>query len=366
RLLDVAKFVVLSAALSACGAASSPSAGGTAPSAAARPAAPANQALAGTTCPGSQGPIKAPIVYGAGQNLWTMQPDGKEVTQLTNLGARASVLDPAWSPDRSTLAYTLAVPSADPATMWLQSGGICGIDAATGTSRVLVAPKDPLDILVEASWAPDGQSLVVTKRHTNMDDRKQFLGETVSLVRYTLANQQETELLKDGTSPALSPDGTQIAYVYIDPATYLSQLMIANGDGTNARPAISGDPGFLLVARPRWSPDGTKIVFAALGGNAGAAPHTPATQSFIDWLLGVRVASAHGEPMTIWQVDATGQNLTSLIIGVDDPRITWSLDGRTMLYSDGFTGIVAHDGTTSTDTTLTPPELFWALAWSTH
>ncbi|HEY1011511.1 MAG TPA: hypothetical protein VGE07_02325 [Herpetosiphonaceae bacterium] len=370
RMLRRLSALALGAALAGCGAVSTtsttpqstPAAPGSAPTTA--PANPGGGAP-GVACLGTQGAVSGPVIYGAGQNLWSMQPDGKQVTQITNVGARASLRDPAWSADRATLAYTLALPSDDPATMWLQTGMICGIDAKTGTAKVLASSSGPTDILVEPTWAPDGKSIVVTKRSTIMDDRKQFMGEQVSLVRYNLADNSEQLILKDGTSPALSPDGKQIVFVFVDPATYLTSLMIAGSDGANPKQLVNVEPGFLQVTNPRWTPDGKQVVFGALGGPTGGGE--PArSASLLDRLLGVTAASAHGDPMTIWQVDTDGKNLKSLATGVDDPRVTWSPDGATMLYTNGLEGIVSMPSSGGATTVLTPPDQFWALAWSQH
>jgi TolB protein len=59
----------------------------------------------------------------------------------------------------------------------------------------------------------------------------------------------------DKKSPALSPDGRQVAY-----SNNKGEIWVAEGDGSNAR-ALPLPKGF--NAQPCWAPDGSKIVYSA-------------------------------------------------------------------------------------------------------
>lgn len=74
--------------------------------------------------------------------------------------------------------------------------------------------------------------------------------------------------------PAWSPDGTQIAYTHnTKPIQW--DLWMVNADGTNNRAAFVAAPG-ALVNYPSWSPDGTKLLFRLwrTGGSANPSGST--------------------------------------------------------------------------------------------
>jgi Tol biopolymer transport system component len=64
----------------------------------------------------------------------------------------------------------------------------------------------------------------------------------------------------DGIFPSLSPDGQQVAFNYN--AGQGPDLFVVNVDGTGLH-QITNDQGSFW---PRWSPDGTRIVFSAFAG----------------------------------------------------------------------------------------------------
>jgi acylaminoacyl-peptidase len=108
--------------------------------------------------------------------------------------------------------------------------------------------------------------------------------------------------------PNISPDGSRIVYVrtFYDIMTdrERSNLWLINFDGSDNRPLLSGQEDF---SSPRWSPDGTKLLYVASDENGKS-------QLFLRWM-------------------DTGQTamLTHVERGLGG--ISWSPDGRMIAFS---------------------------------
>jgi Tol biopolymer transport system component len=294
------------------------------------------------TCPDARTPLDAPIIFGSGNNLNMIGPDGGGMRVVLDLPDIAWAHEPVWSPDGSTLAYMLSLPATSNDIPGLQISVICAVDRTTGTGRLLLRGSTPIEALEEPAWTPDGRALIVTRRETAVDPQTGYITSNIALARYELADSSFKVLVEGGASATLSPDGERLAYIRYDEQTAGIVLMLARGDGSEGRLIAEVQPPFGVFAAPRWSPDGSRLLFTASGGPlpAGNAPSHP--RKLLDALLGIQVAQAHGEPAGLWIVDRDGQNLRALTQpDLDDPRGAWSPDGAAVALVSGNRGGVA-------------------------
>jgi serine/threonine-protein kinase len=204
---------------------------------------------------------------------------------------------PAWSPDGKQLAY---VGEADGyKQLFLRT-------LATGAERRLTRhPQD--DIL--PSWSPDGKRIVFVRARPDRSkldpsDLDGWFYEGGDIWTLDLASDSASKLIDNGFGPAYSPDGSRVALdaMWAGPR----RIWVVDANGRNPRQVTTDSSEAVTHARPRWSPDGTKLAYRRI----------EKTKSDI---VVVDVAS---QRMT----RVTDDNVLDL-----DP--VWSLDGRRIVFS---------------------------------
>jgi Bacterial Ig-like domain (group 3)/WD40-like Beta Propeller Repeat len=185
-------------------------------------------------------------------------------TSAVTVWAGASAGRPVWNADGSALAFLGQLPGKGPA-VFIQS--LDGTDASAVASSVLGGQFDPTD------WSADGTTLVGTFTGTAGCDTTTPDSEVSSVALLQLATDTVTALTHDcyeGTTlvrdlgSALSPDGTQLAFIRYGST---QSLDVIGTDGSHRRQVFSGNP---CCAMPAWSPDGTKLAYYTdLGNNQG-------------------------------------------------------------------------------------------------
>jgi Tol biopolymer transport system component len=266
------------------------------------------------------------VAFVADGDIWTANPDGSDRTQLTP-DQRIDGF-PAFSRDGTRIALK-RLPVENSRPDWQDWGDIVVADADGGNAIVLdpdVHSPSPI------SWSADGRWVVYSRTVDGFD--QVFLAATDGS-----SLRQVTTDRRANWFPILSPDGRTIAFMKGWQAAI--GIYVIQVDGTGERRVTHGSvPGFESM---EWSPDGTRILYAA-GPNASGQ---------VLWTVGL-----DGEPERV-VVDTPGRS---------DFAPTWSPDGLSIAWLSQAPGGVTRvrvaraDGSNADD--ITEPGDWFLPQWS--
>jgi TolB protein len=191
-------------------------------------------------------------------DIYVVHADGSNSEQLTKVGDAG---DPVWSPDGTAIVFTrLRSQEGEPfgADLW-------SIDADGGEPTQLTEAAD-WEVDRSGSFTPDGSQLGFTR--TTFEPDSISLDET-SAIHIVDADGSHAMLIDRGSDPAFSPDGERIAFAsdrdqngelcYGDRCRLAGELYVANADGSD--PKRLTETSELNEARPSWFPDGSRIAY---------------------------------------------------------------------------------------------------------
>ena len=255
--------------------------------------------------------------------LFTIAPDGTGLTQITNQPSGISEYGIAWSPDGSELLYEQAgsrdliyktaadgngasrvSPSCtglclgDDFPAYARSGMKIAFERAYGPIRnnnaavaaifsmnadgtgvkELTQKKRPTSSEDhKPNWSPDGRR--ITFQRLNDTAVPQHLGAIFVMNADGSQPRRLTPYTLNASDPKWSRDGTQILFnSYDEPvAGKDANIYTIRIDGTGLRQLTHYTGGKLQAYVDDWSPDGTQIVFHLIGRQAGR----PINQLFI-------------------------------------------------------------------------------------
>jgi TolB protein len=225
-------------------------------------------------------------------DIYTVDPDGSNLTNLTNSSALES--RPDWSPDGTKIAFTNGYMHdfGDVSAVGISIMDVDGSNVTRLTDSVSSWYGSP-------AWSPDGTKIAFD---TSGD---------VWTIEPDGSNL--TNLTNDSAGyidPVWSPDGTKIAFSrhrFNSIGNFESDIYVMNADGSNQTNLTNSAE---YASNPDWSPDGTKIVFD-------------------------RSISNQFTTKDIWIMNADGSNQTKLADSTEFGYFsspTWSPDGTKIAF----------------------------------
>jgi Tol biopolymer transport system component len=184
-------------------------------------------------------------------NLFSMDPDGGSMRQLTSEPAHVYDGDPVISPDGTRIAFERFDLSGRQTGIFLMNAD--GSDIV----RITTPPASAAGGDQQPHFSPDGTKLVFVRDGVDNGDGAIYI---VGIDGKGL--RQVTPPFLDAARPRWSPDGSKLLFGNpdTDHAASSRNVYVVNSDGSGLM-ALTHESAPDYAEAPAWSPDGTMIVF---------------------------------------------------------------------------------------------------------
>ncbi len=243
--------------------------------------------------------------------IFTVNPDGSGLTQLTSTGPGMANSYPRWSADGTKIVFSSFRTGVS--AIWVMN--------ANGSGQNQITHPPPSTRNYEPAFSPDGSKIVFTNASSTTTN--------IWVTNVDGSNQKQLTIGSEtDTFPVWSPDGSKIAFMRY-PVSGNEHIFVMNPDGSG-QTDISKDPT-AQDYYPEWSPNGGMIAFSSFPS------------------------------LAIWVMNADGSGRKQLSTppnGVSDFYPAWSPDGTKIAFARGELAsiiVMNADGSNPTDITQSQP-----------
>lgn len=209
------------------------------------------------TYPGTDGRIAfgsdRPAVFtgGGAHNIFTMNPDGSDVQQLTFLTVdQGAALRQSWSPDGSKLVF-----ERRPADV--SSRDIYVMNADGSNQHVLLSDPGFRDF--NPKFSPDGSKVIFSRCRSDFEACAIYAVKADGHGLTAITHFDVKHNVYD-SRPEYSPDGGTIAFDSSNRGGVVAAIYLMGAHGSDVRMIT---PSGLEAQEPDWSPDATSIAFSS-------------------------------------------------------------------------------------------------------
>lgn len=270
---------------------------------------------------------------------------------------RSLLYDPAVSPAGDRIAYAMQLPTTGEGEAIDVSFDLWVADRDGSNPRVVYQHQTNNESLRYPKWLNEDEILVLIQEARLVDGQNSL---TYGVRRVNVQTGARTDMIEGAARFAISPDGRRMIYAELNEqrtGEVLKTVPVSGGDAQVVSP-VGAD--FAYYDFLTYSPDGSKVAFAAAEiSNARASTRYVTSRP----LAAQPAPAADGVPADIWSIDQDGHAQREVDLKEDSPALAWSGDGQ-LLYVLSTSGLYEVDRRTGAKTSIGEGVYHGQLTWT--
>jgi Tol biopolymer transport system component len=256
----------------------------------------------------------ASLTPGLGQGLSgrlllvNFSPAGSQLIELDLTSGQVHTLfqapEGSWlgsarmSPDGRQILLAYAPPASEGRPQFGYSDLYLLAADGSGKPQPLLERERVDESFFHPTWAPDGKSIYFTHLYWIEGDNSASAFQN-DILRADIASGVRTVVVESALWPAVSPDGSSLAYLTADPRSQANDLYLTDQDGSSPTPVVMADEQ-APVDEHLFTVDGEGLIFSMVNTEPAAS------SSWWERFFGTGVALAHSVPSDWYSISLEG------------------------------------------------------------